>query len=546
MPTSQRRTPRSPRTDFRKEPLMAVTLNDLGKTLLAQLYQNVTGGDNYVPPAEDAFISWAQPGIPFHEDAFQFAVQGLSSSVPVGAAAASGSSSASGAASSGSTAGSGGTATAAPPAADPAAQLRLMLQEAYNFATIVDYIPDVTGTYNHDRQQTILRSSQERMSEIYGEILKFSKVVNYDLTADQQAKLKRFRGLLTSTTTVTDIVTGDQKQVTGDSPMLKAYKDKMAAYIAAALQYRTKRAKAQSASGQAGADAVADWANNADLYRLQVKEAMDDWTNDGYKNDVDEISAYINQTTQRSMMLWKQGLQENYNDAIVNGVAPGQSFYYTTVIPGDFATAGGWTNYTLTHDEVNSQSSTQSNSYSGSAGLNFGFFSVGGSAAHSDATQQGSVSVDDFTMSFDMCQVVIARPWFYPEWFLNRGWTLRKGEGWMYDEFPSDGGGLPATKGNFIGYSTTLLFIKNLKISSQAFADAYRAHQSSTSGGGSVGWGPISLGGTYSHASGDQSFNSTLDGATLSVDGMQLIGTVNHLVGKAPNPLPDLKDSDFA
>jgi hypothetical protein len=30
------------------------------------------------------------------------------------------------------------------------------------------------------------------------------------------------------------------------------------------------------------------------------------------------------------------------------------------------------------------------------------------------------------------------------------------------------------------------------------------------------------------------------------VKGMQIIGFVNHLIGKAPNPLPELKDADFA
>lgn len=520
---------------------MAVTLNDLGKTLLAQLYQNVTGGDNYVPPAENAFISWAQPGIPFGLDEFQFAVQGLSANVPAAAPA--------GAAGSASASAGGGTATAAPPATaanDPAAQMRLMLQQAFNFASIVDFVPDVTGTYNHDKQQTILRSSEARMSHMYGEILKFSKVANYDLTPDQQAKLKRFRGLLTTTKTVTDIVTGDQKQVTTDSPMIQAYHEKMAAYIAAALQYRTKRAKAQSAFGPDGAEAVAEFANNADLYRLQVKEAMDAWVNEGYKNDVDEISAYINQTTQRSMLLWKQSLLETYADALVNGVAPGQTFYYTTVIPGDFANATGWTGQTLSHNEVHSQSSYETNSYSGSAGLNLGFFSIGASASHSDSTSDSSLQVSDFSLSFDMAQVVISRPWFYPEWFINRGWTLRKGEGWMYDDFPSDGGDLPGTKGNFIGYATTLLFIKNLKIVSADFKNAFHSYQSQTSGGVGVGWGPFFLSGSYSHASGNQSYDATGDGATLTVPGMQLIGMVNHRIGKAPNPLPDIKDENYA
>ncbi len=130
---------------------MAVTLNDLGKTLLAQLYENVTGGDGSVPPAEDAFISWAQPGIPFGLNDFQFAVQGLSANIPqtggstssASTPAAAGSPSGSSSGSNGSSASSGsatstssggGTATAAPPAVDPADELRLMLQQAFNFA----------------------------------------------------------------------------------------------------------------------------------------------------------------------------------------------------------------------------------------------------------------------------------------------------------------------------------------------------------------------------------------------------------------------------
>jgi len=421
-----------------------------------------------------------------------------------------------------------------------------MLQQGYNFATIVDYVPDVTGTYAGDKQQTILRSAEIHMSHIYGEILKFSKVVDYPLTDAQQAELKRLRGLLTTTRTVADIVTGEQKQITEDSPMVKAYNEKMADYIAAALVYRTKRAKAQSAFGPDGAAAVADWSNNADLYFLQVKAAEDSWASDGYRNDVDEIRAAITQTTQRSMKLWKQGLQDLLDNSVVNGVAPGQQFYYTTVIPGDFATSTGWTGQTLTHMDVQSNSSYETNSFSGSAGLNLGFFSIGGSASHSDATTDSSLQINNFQLSFSMAQVVIARPWFYPEFFINRGWTLRKGEGWMYDDYPSDGGALPATKGNFIAYPTTMLFIKDLTITSQEFSDAFHSYQSQTSGGGGVGWGPFFLSGSYSHASGDQSFNANSDGATLTVPGMQLIGMVNHLIGKAPNPLPDLKDSDFS
>src|SRR5581483_11678849 len=84
---------------------MATTLNDLGKTLLAQLYNIVTGGDEHIPPSPNNFLSWCQPGIPFEPVDFTFSAKGI---------------------------GGGGTAE----------EDKLLLQEAFNFAQVVDFVPD--------------------------------------------------------------------------------------------------------------------------------------------------------------------------------------------------------------------------------------------------------------------------------------------------------------------------------------------------------------------------------------------------------------------
>ncbi len=47
------------------------------------------------------------------------------------------------------------------------------------------------------------------------------------------------------------------------------------------------------------------------------------------------------------------------------------------------------------------------------------------------------------------------------------------------------------------------------------------------------------------HTQSDEKFHSETDGQTLSVRGLQVIGFVNHLISKAPNPLPEIKDTDF-
>lgn len=486
---------------------MATTLNDLGKTLFAQLYEITTGGDDTVPSSPNTFFSWCMPGIPFDPSDFQFCVKGF-----------------------------GGGATAE--------EDKSLLQQAFNFAQLIDFIPDPTGVYNHNKQETVYRTSEARLSHLYGEILKFSKVVHAELTDNQKAKLEKFRQLLRTTKTVKDIVTDEEKTVVVDGPMLQAYNEKMTAYLAAALQYNAKRIAAQAATGPEGKAAVADWSNNAQLYRLQVKQAQDAWVSGGYRNEVDEINAYINQVTLRDMGLWKQALLEHYQDAVVNALGPGQDFFYTTLIPGSFANSGGWTEYGMTHETVNSSTHSKSNSWGGGANVSFGFWSVGGGVSGESKSYSDSYAVSNFKLSFRIAQIAISRPWFYPEFFMNRGWTLRKGEGWMYDDMPSDGQ-LPP-HGNFIAYPTTALFARDITIESADFVSAYNSYSSSYGGGASVGWGPFRLSGNYHHAESGDSYSSTASGQTLRVPGMQIIGFTNHLVGKAPNPLEDLKDEDFA
>ncbi len=486
---------------------MTYTLKDLGTVFRTTMYDVLCGGDGSLPPSKDSFVTWCTPGLPYTERDFDFAASGL------------------------------GTA------ADAEGEKR-MLQNAFNFAMQVDFIPDPKACYTYDSQQGVYRNEAGlRLSELYGEILRFAKVVNYPMTPEQQAKLDKFRGLLRTTRTVKDIVTDAEKQVTEDGPMLAAYKQKMQEYIVAQLAYNNKRVGAQAASGPEGKAAVMDWANNAQLYLMQVQAASDAWASGGYKNDVEEINAYIQQVTQRSLLLWKQQLDTYLKDAQVNATGAGERFYYTTLAPGDFASAPGWTTYTMDHSMVDTSTHSESTSWSAGGSVNFGFWSVGG-GVHSDSTSfDANTAVESFSLSFDMTQAQIIRPWFYPEFFINRGWTLRKGEGWMFDQMPSDGAEPP--NGLFVGYPMQMIFVRNVTIKSSSFVTAYHQYSSSVGADASVGWGPFCLKGSYNHSESGDHFHAEGDDASITIPGMQVIAFVNHLLGKTPDPLPDFKDEDF-
>ncbi|WP_350280039.1 hypothetical protein [Kribbella sp. HUAS MG21] len=486
---------------------MPFPLNDLGNAVRAQIYQTVVGGDETVKPSQNTFFTWVTPGLPFTPNELDFAADGIFS------------------------------------APDAETQNKRVLH-AYNLSTLLDFIPDVEGPYSVERQEAMYKpDAEKRLSEIYRQILRFSKVAHFELTDAEKAKLEKFNNLLWEKKTVKDLVTDEEKEVTEASAMMRAYSEKMAAYLDAAAEYNSKRAAAAGATGPEGKQASADWILNQKNYALKVKAAMDAWTSGGYRNEVDKINAYISQTTERSLVLWKESLKERYEQALIATPEVGVSFPYTTLVPGDIANSNGWTEIGVTHNHTEWSKDQTNTSWNAGVGVGWGFFNFNAGVSKQNTEYTENHQVNEFSLRFELAQAVIVRAGFYPEFFANRGWILRKGEGWTFDDMPSDGGRPP--KGEFVGYATQAIFARNLEVKSRDFVSAYKATTSKVEGSGGVGWGPFRLSGGYSRSNSHEDFNSTEDGETLRVPGMQIIGFVNHLIGKAPNPLEELKDADF-
>ncbi|WP_166350620.1 hypothetical protein [Phytoactinopolyspora limicola] len=487
---------------------MGFPLNDLGSAFTEQIYQTVMGGDDdTVKPNDNTFFTWVMPGLPFSAEDLEFCSLGIFS------------------------------------AADAETQNKRAAQ-AYNLATLLDFIPDIGLAYTSEKQAGMYKpDAEKRLSEMYRQILRFSKVADYPLTEEQQAKLDNLRGKLWVTKKVTNLVTDEEDEVTEPSPLMNAYNDKMVKYLDAATEYNSKRAAAAGATGAEGKQASADWILNQQNYFLKVKAAADAWTSGGYRNEVDDINAYINQTTQRSLKLWKQQLLERYDQAQISTPEVGVSFPYTTLVPGDLANSRGWTGLKMSQNTTEWAKSTRQTSWRAGGGLNLGLWSFRANGQRKDSSYTENHQVSDFSLEFEMCQALIVRAGFYPEFFSNRGWTLRKGEGWMFDDLPSDGARPP--KGEFIGYATQAIFVRDVTITSEEFVSAFRKTAAETEVGGGVGWGPVRLSGNYQRSTENENFKSEAEGKTLTVPGMQIVGFVNHLIGKAPNPLEDLDDTEF-
>ncbi|MGZ5369029.1 MAG: hypothetical protein ACXWXV_07465 [Aeromicrobium sp.] len=519
--------------------------SQLMNSVLGKLFDVLTNGDETAPASEDNFFSWATPGIPVEESDFEFLSQGLTGVVKkadVTELAA---------------AGGPGDGSTPPPPLTPAQldQLRAqdtagLYQQAENFARLVDFVPDVTSAGNDAISRLSVMNNEGSLSDIYRYTLRMSQVMKTELPEDTKKKIADFRALLSTTTKKKNLIDGTETDVQGPSPLTQVYFEKLAAYEDAALQYNSRRIDALAATDPA---AVHYWAMNANILRNRVKAAMADWVSNGYKNDYEEIAAFIDQVMQRDMALLKEEYRDELEKARLTGLASGSDFFYSALVPGNFATSSGWTEFKFSSGDFSSTATSNYSTKSWEAGASGGFLGLfsasgGGGATSSKSEYNASFNSDYFGLSFKMAQVPIVRPWFKLAYLLSRSWRYDQNNPEAKDEFISDGGKPP--KGKMPAIPTSIIFIRDLNLSfgqSSGFSSFVAESESShVSAGGGFSWGPFSLGGSYSRSSSSgsterkQGYKFSNQG--MAIDGMQVVGFKCHVLPKSPDPLPSIKD----
>jgi hypothetical protein len=330
--------------------------------------------------------------------------------------------------------------------------------------------------------------------------------------------------------------------------MVQAYNAKLAAYDAAALQYNAARIAALAGNDPT---AVETWAIDANILRNQVTAAMEDWITDGYKTDYEEIAAYIDQVQQRDLRLLKQEYEDDLAKATLTGLSSGSNFYYTALIPGNFAQSSGWSRFTFSIGDFSTYANSTYDQSGWSAQASAGFFGIGASAGGSGSsarqTYNGTFQMDNFSLSFEIAQVPIVRPWFKEAFITSKAWRFDQTNPDVKGQMLSDGGSPP--KGLIPAYPVTAIFIRNLVLgidhSSSAASFIQQNSSSSVGGGASVNFGFFNLGGSASHWSANgytqRNTSAQWNDQGLTVPGLQLVGFKCHIFPKSPDPDPSIK-----
>lgn len=332
------------------------------------------------------------------------------------------------------------------------------------------------------------------------------------------------------------------------SELTKKYYEKAKQFEDAALEYNARRIDALTADD---ARSIHFWSSNANILRNRVKTAMSDWVSNGYKNDFEQISAFIDQVMQRDLSLLKQEYRDDLEKARLTGIASGSDFFYSSLVPGNFARSGGWTRFSFKSGDLQSRSSStfQNKRWAVAGGVSYlGIFGGRANASRGSARQeyQGTFSSDDFELSFEITQVQIERPWLHRSFMLSPTWRFDQGSPEVKDERLSDGGAPP--RGLLPAYPTSIVFVRNLVMTighSESFSNYVREQQQSSAGGGGyVAFGPFFLGGSGSNLSSTGSttrdWGYKFERNGIQCPGMQIAGFKCHVLPEAPKPLASI------
>ncbi|PPQ32686.1 hypothetical protein CCR94_04530 [Rhodoblastus sphagnicola] len=424
--------------------------------------------------------------------------------------------------------------------------MRLYMQ-AENLARLLDFVPDVAAGTNSQFARMSVQNNDGTLSDVYDYTLRMSQVMKVELPPETVAQIDKLNKLLSKTVKAKDIITGEETETQQPSDLVILYHQKQQAYDAAALEYNSHRIDALTATN---ARAIHDWAINAHIYRDAVNAAMADWQTSGHKTDYEKIAAFFEQIGQRDMALIKQRYLQQMEQALLTSPVSGSDFFFTSLVPGNFATSTGWSKFGFSAGDYQTHSNS-SYSWSKSGGRGGAtFFGFGGGGSHEEASSHseyhGTFDSSSVNMTFEIAQVPIARPWFRPAFLTSHYWRFDQNNVAVKGDRLCDGGNPP--NGKMPAYPTSAIFVRNLSLQfgeSHGFSDfVNNAKSQASSGGGCFAFGPFFVAGSGSHRSGSgdtrRDYGFKFENNTMSIDGMQLIGFKCHVMPKSPDPSPDI------
>ncbi|WP_423998684.1 hypothetical protein ACOZ4I_08965 [Haloarcula salina] len=422
---------------------------------------------------------------------------------------------------------------------------------AAEWSHLVNFIPNPSGIYDAEQQKkmfdnTAFTQDGASIASIYKNVLQFSEVASAEPTEEQKAQVKRARELLTEVRTEPDLLTGEPQEITDDSRLVKAYDTFRSEYENAVIEYNGKKLASLNAQD---ALAVQDWMLNGEMYRNKVRRAHDKWVTAGHKHDVEKLWALVDQVTQRSLKLLKADLEDDLEKAeMSNPGAGGETFYWTSLIPSSLPFSEGWSTYDFKQSDTKIHEDKQTNEWEGDAKIPVFGWGFSPKASGKQERYEREVDTTDFTISFEIAQGMISRPWMSTNFLLSNAWRFGPNMPNLTNltETLSNGEKPPEFSGSMVAFPTTAIFVRNVLVDFAELHEEESQFKRDIDAGLDLSIGPVRLGGgKYKRGDEERTMEKHTTDQGLKIPGMQLIGFKCKLLPKLPNPSPEVPEEQW-
>jgi len=384
---------------------------------------------------------------------------------------------------------------------------------AYNFFAMTDIVPSVEPTYV---------PSTIKVSETF-KLIANGANTDAQVNTQQKATYDANYNYLNQITRIPNPAPQPDTEMAGPTPIAQTYDDNEAAYISAVGGYRNAMLgyDLSKTADQRAWNAVEPGLS------LNIDKAWNAWVRGG-KANVERAQNALQSTINDIVSAIISAAQKNVGDNswLTSGA---NKFLMTYPLPSDWCNEGGSkgaTSFTYKSSVENTSANSNANTYGGGGSFGAGLWSVGGSFNHTDEATNSHFDGTYVEINAKLTLVRIMRPWMNTLLFRTQGWWL-KGQ----SSNKISNGKLDGNSGNMLPLIPSAFVVMNDVTIKSDFSEKDQSHiASATSGSTSVGWGPFSISGSYSHSESHDKLKATYAGGVLSVPGMQIVAWVNEII----------------
>jgi hypothetical protein len=265
----------------------------------------------------------------------------------------------------------------------------------------------------------------------------------------------------------------------------------------------------------------------------------------GDRNKMIGAKATIDTYEALDPQVWWGNLQQQFNDSTeLYNNQPSGLYDLFPRYQNWLDKSATWAPFTVTEKQLEQTTSSSQTSVGGGLSVNYGLWSVAGDYNHLEKRTYFQLDVSGYSISMELLRVTLDRPWMASTVFHSRAWKWLDSTPYGPESLISDGGDAVhgvTPHGIMPFLPTGLLLAKNVSITGSWSNDLKTTYESQTSGGGSIGWGPFSVGGRTNSSEASTYTKAKAAGNTITFTSPQIIGFFAEVLPKSPNRDPKLK-----